>query len=292
MRSRSRSRVGLFASLTLVFVACGGRSTIDFGLDPGSTSGGSGGSSGTGTTGGNGGSSGGTGAVSGGGGMAGAAGFGGVAGAGGGGLCADPGGSPCEVCTCDNCYDQLSECDSDGGCMQILGCADKTGCKGMQCYMGPCKAVIDQNGGPMGAAAAKAQQVGQCRGANKCPCGGGGSGGSGGSGGGPSGGGGSGGTGPLACVSCISQNCPSVQQCVLDKPCRDGVICAMQKCTSGGGTPNLQCMLGCFNGDLKAAMSVLQSLQCFFGKCGQTCGGLIPGLPGGGGGGLPGGGGK
>lgn len=122
--------------------------------------------------------------------------------------------------------------------------------------------------------------------------GGGGSGGSGGSGGGPSGGGGSGGTGPLACVSCISQNCPSVQQCVLDKPCRDGVICAMQKCTSGGGTPNLQCMLGCFNGDLKAAMSALQSLQCFFGKCGQTCGGLIPGLPGGGGGGLPGGGGK
>lgn len=286
MRSRSRSRVGLFASLTLVFVACGGRSTIDFGLDPGGAGGsGVGGSSGTGTVGGSGGIGGGTGAASGGGGMAGVSGDGGMAGAGGGGLCSDPGGSPCETCTCDNCYSELDACDSDGGCMQILACVDKTGCKGMQCYMGPCKAVIDQNGGPMGASSGKAQQLGQCRGANGCPCGGGGSGGSGGTGGGGSGG--TGGTGPIACISCISQNCPSVQKCVMDKKCRDGVTCSMQKCLSGGGQPNLQCMLGCFNGDYQAAFSAFQAVQCFTSKCGQTCGGLIPGLPGGG---TPGGG--
>lgn len=284
MRSRSRSHAGLFASLTLVFIACGGRSTIDYGLDDGSST--TGGVGATGGSGGGGGS-GGTGAISGGGGTPSGGGVSG-GGTGGGGLCEDPGGSPCELCTCSNCYDELEKCDDDGGCMEILACADKTGCSGVQCYLGECKDVIDQNGGPFGGPTAIAQGVVQCRGAKKCPCGGGtggagGGGGSGGSGASGGSGGGSGGTGPVACVTCIAQKCPAVQQCLFDTKCRDGVICATQKCTSGGGgQPNLQCMLGCFNGDFQAALAAFQSLQCFFTSCGQTCGGLIPGLPSGG----------
>ncbi len=295
MRSRSRSRTGLFASLTLVFVACGGRSTIDFGLDPNGIGGASGGVGASGGFGGSvsGGGSGGTvvdGGAPGGGGISGDGGVpgGGAGGAGGGGLCSDPGGTPCEVCTCSNCLDPLEQCDADGGCMDILACADKAGCSGVQCYLGPCNQVIDQNGGPFGNSASLAQAVGQCRNANKCDCGGGSGGAGGGGTGGVGGGGGSGGTGPIACISCISQKCPAVQDCLFDQACRDGAICAMQKClTGGGGGPNLQCMIQCFNGDFQAAFKAFQGIQCFFTQCGQTCGGIIPGLPG-----LPGGGGQ
>ncbi|MBK7580050.1 MAG: hypothetical protein IPI67_07560 [Myxococcales bacterium] len=283
MRSRSRTRFGLFASLTLGFVACGGRSTIDFGLDPGPAGGGgSGGFGGTGVVGGSGGISGDGGAPGGGaGGVAGEAGApgGGASGAGGGGFCEDPG-SPCEICTCDNCPDELKACADNGGCMPILACAQNAGCSGAQC-LGPCGPVINQNGGPLGKSANLAQQVGQCRAQAKCDCGAGGSGGTGGGGG--TGTGGGGGTGPLACIGCVAQKCPSVQQCVLDQKCRDGAICAMQKCLSGGGGgPNLQCMIQCFNGDFGAAFQAFQGIQCFLTSCGQTCGGVIPGLPGGG----------
>lgn len=292
MRSRSRSRSGLFASLVLVFVACGGRSTIDFGLDTNAA-----GSAGTGAVSGGGGSTvGGSGGVSGDGGAPG----GGVSGGGAGGgsnVCSNPGGSPCEMCTCGNCLEELTDCDQDGGCLDILGCAWSTGCKGVQCYTGPCKGVIDQNGGPLGKSVGLAQAVGQCQNANSCPCnvGTGGTGGTGSGGAGGSGTGGGGGTGPIACIGCIVQKCPSVQECLFDQACRNGTICAVQNCLAGGGGgPNLQCMLQCFNGDFQAAFKAFQSLQCFFTNCGQTCGGLIPGLPGGGlpGGGLPGGGGN
>jgi hypothetical protein len=145
--------------------------------------------------------------------------------------------------------------------------------------------VIDQNGGVFGPSASMAQAVGQCAADGNCPCG---SGGAGGSGGGPSGGGGSGGGGPLACLSCINQECPAIQECLFDQTCQSGLICAFQDCLSGG-SPDLGCMLGCFNGDFQAAFQAFQAVQCFFTNCAQTCGGLIPGLPGGGGPGNPGG---
>jgi hypothetical protein len=88
---------------------------------------------------------------------------------------------------------------------------------------------------------------------------------------------------------CINQQCPAVQQCIFDQACRDGAICAFQTCLGGsGGGFDLQCMLGCFNGDFTAAFQAFQAFQCFFTNCGSQCNGAIPGLPGGGGGGIPG----
>jgi hypothetical protein len=166
-RSRSRFRSGLIlAGLTVSFGACGGRSTIDFGAPPASTTTNTGGS--TGGVGASGGTNpGGTGGI--GGGPDGGA--GGVTGGTGGGtaLCDQPA-NDCEKCTCTSCFGQLEACFNDGGCLDILDCADQNGCKGAQCYLGPCNQVIDQNGGPFGDSATIAQQVGQCRTQSNCSC--------------------------------------------------------------------------------------------------------------------------
>ncbi len=277
MQARTVMLSGLFA-LGLV-AACGGRSTIDFDV-PGAVS-----SGGTGNVvilgGGTGGGSGGTGNVSGDGGV------------GGNSVC-DGQSSDCAACTCYLCPSEWDVCQKDGGCADIVDCANKAGCSGIDCYLGPCQSVIDQNGGPFGDSVSLAQDLAACSNNNGCGCGNG----SGGSGGGPPGGGGSGGvvsgggggtggTGPIACITCVTQECPAVQECLFDQACRDGAICAVQTCLAGGGQPSISCMLGCFNGDFQAAFSAFQAFQCFFTNCGQKCGGLIPGLPGGGGGGLP-----
>lgn len=313
MRARTVSRIlAVGFGLVLSAIACG-RTTIDFGPIPDGGDGtggaalldGSAGSGGTGNVSG----------TSGGGGAGGISGSGGDGGSGGD-PCYDQATSDCQFCTCDACYDEWTSCDANAGCLDILACADKSGCSGIQCYLGPCQQVIDQNGGPFGNAANAAQAVGQCRSGANCPCGGGGSGGSGGGTGGSGGGtggfggfggfggsggsggsgatggsGGSGGGGPLQCITCIAQKCPAVQECLFDNACRDGAICAFQNCLgSGGGGLNLQCMLGCFNGDFSAALKAFQAFQCFFSQCGGACSGGIPGfpgLPGGGGGGTP-----
>jgi hypothetical protein len=283
----SRTRFGLFAVITVLGVACGGRSTIDFGLPIEATGGA--GSGGLGATGGTdfGGTSGtGTGGTL----VGGSGGDGGTVSGGAGGttgFCDAPA-NECEACTCKGCANEWEACVDDVGCAEIVACADKTGCSGIDCYLGACQSVIDQNGGLFGPSTSLAQGIASCRNQNNCACGGGsgGAGGTGGFGGGPSGGGGApsggggtGGTGPLACIMCINQQCPAVQECIFDQACRDGAICAFQSCMSGG-SPNLQCMLGCFNGDFTAAFKAFQSFQCFFSQCGQQCGGSIPGLPG------------
>jgi hypothetical protein len=268
-----------------LMTACG-RTQIDFDSIPGATGGSGNGSGGTLLGGTGGGGVGNTGNV-GGGGAGGST--GGVGNVGGGGVGACGGlTTECGICTCETCPDEWDACEADGGCFEILSCAQQAGCSGIQCYLGPCMQVIDQNGGVFGDSAGLAQAVANCGDQGSCPCGSGGSGGTAGGGGGPSGGGGSGGTGPLACLSCINDQCPEVQDCLFDQVCRDGVTCAFQTCLGGGGTPSLSCMLGCFDGDFQAALQAFQALQCFTSQCGQTCGGLIPGLPGGGGPGNPG----
>ena len=270
-------RLGLSSGAIMLALSCG-RSTIDFGVPPEGSAGMGGGSAGVGGT-----SSGGTSS----GGNAGVAGIGGSAGIGGGSCVAD---TECQACTCDSCPGVWADCQAATGCSAITECGDKNGCVGLDCYNGPCQQVIDQNGGPFGLATNVAEQVGACRQAEGCPCPTSGTGGTGGSGTGGitgSGGsntGGSGGTGPLACVSCIQNQCPGVAQCLFSQPCRDGAICAVQTCLGGGGL-NFQCLLGCFNGNIQAGLQAFQALQCFVANCSQTCGGVIPGLPGGGGGG-------
>ncbi len=103
--------------------------------------------------------------------------------------------------------------------------------------------------------------------------------------------GGSGGSGPLACFQCIQNKCPQIQQCIMDQACRQGAICAVQGCLSGGGTGGIdfQCVAQCFNGNFQAALQAFQGIQCVFTSCSSQCPNGIPGLPGGGGG-LPGGG--
>jgi hypothetical protein len=59
------------------------------------------------------------------------------------------------------------------------------------------------------------------------------------------------------------------------------VICAATQC-GGGGTGNIQCVLGCFNGDGGAAIAGIQALRCVATSCGGECGGGFPGGAGGG----------
>jgi hypothetical protein len=78
---------------------------------------------------------------------------GGVAGAGGVSSaiqqCVSQARSDCEKCACGSCYDSLIPCFKDqGGCPQILACANKTGCTGVDCYQpNTCQAIIDKAGG-------------------------------------------------------------------------------------------------------------------------------------------------
>jgi hypothetical protein len=334
MRAWARpARIGVALTL-LVAACGGGRSDIDFGFPPEAAGGsiGSAGASGSSQTGGLGGSAqggiggsaqgglGGSaqggiggapdggfgGAPDGGFGGAGAeGGFGGdPAGAGGGPAgaggvggsdeCFDQATTDCDVCVCQNCGGERQTCLDDGGCAAILRCVAESGCSGPSCYFGPCRQVIDDNGGPGGPAIALLQQVASCIGNSGCPCGGGagGNGGNGGNGFGGNGFGGNAGNGfggnggaPGGCISCIAQNCPDAQQCFADQACRSGVICVATQCGIGGGGGGLQCVIGCFNGDTGAAIQGLQALQCVASSCGGQCGG-----PGGGFGGGPGGG--
>jgi hypothetical protein len=195
----------------------------------------------------------------------------------------------CQQCGCESCPEQWASCVADSGCRAIVDCADANGCGGPECYLGPCRQVIDQNGGPFGQPAALAQTLGSCRNSAGCPCPGGtggspGTGGAAGAGGSPGGGGssggsgGSGGTGPIACFTCITQQCPSAAECLFDTACRDGAICAVSQCLGGG--LDFQCLIGCFQGDFTAALKAFQAFQCLFSQCAGPCAGGIPGFPG------------
>lgn len=276
-------RLGLAGSAILLALSCG-RSTIDFGAPPEGSAGVGGDDAGVGGS-----NTGGTGN----GGSSGSAGFAGF----GGGSC--EANSECQACTCDACPGEWSDCQQAKGCTEIIACGDKVGCAGLDCYApNACQDVIDKYGGPFGLETNVAHQVIACRTDATCPCpttgtggsGGGGTGGITGTGGTGTGGiTGTGGTGPLACISCIQNQCPAVAQCLFSQPCRDGTICAVQNCLAGG-SPDFQCFIKCFSGDIQAGLQAFQALQCFATNCGSVCGGVIPGLPGGGGGGGPGGG--
>lgn len=109
-------------------------------------------------------------------------------------------------------------------------------------------------------------------------------------------------SGPIGeCAQCIASKCDdSINACYNDPDCLSGIQCSVTKCLGGGGGGSggsgggggggldFQCILGCFNGDIGAALTVVQAFQCVTGTCGSACSGLIPG-PGGGPDGGPGG---
>lgn len=63
--------------------------------------------------------------------------------------------------------------------------------------------------------------------------------------------------------------------CITDPACAQGLGCVVTDCGIGG-TPDFQCVLGCFDGDLGAALDALQAVGCIFGTCGDVCSGFIP----------------
>lgn len=113
-------------------------------------------------------------------------------------------------------------------------------------------------------------------------------------------------SGPIGeCAQCIASKCDdSINACYNDPDCLSGIQCSVTMCLAGGGMGgsggsgggggglDFQCILGCFNGDFGAALTVVQAFQCITGTCGSVCSNLIPGGGGDGGqafGGGPGG---
>jgi len=90
-----------------------------------------------------------------------------------------------------------------------------------------------------------------------------------------SGTGGSGGTSPLDCIGCIILNCPQTIDCITNPGCIQGVICSVTDCL-GGGQPDMMCVVGCFDGDMEAAMAAIDTLMCVMGDCADQCGGMLP----------------
>jgi hypothetical protein len=102
-------------------------------------------------------------------------------------------------------------------------------------------------------------------------------------------------SGPIGeCATCVATNCSKqVNACLNDPACRNGLACTVTSCLAGGGgTPDLACVLKCFDGDFGKAAGAISAFTCVTGKCGTACGGLLGGIPGIGPGGGGGGGGS
>lgn len=92
--------------------------------------------------------------------------------------------------------------------------------------------------------------------------------------------------GPLVnCGSCIANTCGTqVVACVTSSTCATALQCTATMCLTGG-TPNIQCVLGCTNGDAMTQQQLLSVFGCVLGNCGSSCTSVLGGLGGGGGGG-------
>jgi len=71
----------------------------------------------------------------------------------------------CHDCICDNCYENYQACVNDEGCTAIRGCAEETGCMGLDC-LDSCGPVIDMYGGFLGMSAKIGLDLNQCLGDN------------------------------------------------------------------------------------------------------------------------------
>ena len=80
---------------------------------------------------------------------------------------------------------------------------------------------------------------------------------------------------PVECLTCVGQNCPEAVGCLTDQACITGLVCAAGQCL-GGGSPDLMCVLQCFDGDLAAAQQALMAFGCIASQCSMECAGLLP----------------
>lgn len=86
---------------------------------------------------------------------------------------------------------------------------------------------------------------------------------------------GSGGILPTECLICAGTQCPDAVACLADPVCRDGLLCAVTGCISGG-QPDVMCMLDCFDGDISAAIAAAQGLYCIIQNCRDECASVLP----------------
>lgn len=106
------------------------------------------------------------GAPAGGFGFGGSAGFGAVPIGGFGGV--SPG---CQTCLVNSCAPQFLQCLQDVGCIDIIVCAGRVGCEGLDCYRpAACKDVIDRWGGPAGPSMNELLKTFGCAVNAGCPC--------------------------------------------------------------------------------------------------------------------------
>jgi len=77
----------------------------------------------------------------------------------------------CQECLFESCSGQFLECLQDVGCIEIIACAQRSGCEGIDCYnAATCKKVIDRWGGPAGASMNELLQTLGCAVNAGCPC--------------------------------------------------------------------------------------------------------------------------
>lgn len=73
---------------------------------------------------------------------------------------------PCEVCVVTSCTAESVACCEQEGCLDIIACAQATGCSGVDCYTPEtCQKVIDEAGG-VAIAVNFAAPLGECALAN------------------------------------------------------------------------------------------------------------------------------
>ena len=74
--------------------------------------------------------------------------------------------TPLAVCECNMCLMLRNDCLADDGCTAIRDCANESGCRGLDCYglsmPGPCRDVIDANGGIVGMSTQRASALSNC----------------------------------------------------------------------------------------------------------------------------------
>ncbi len=68
----------------------------------------------------------------------------------------------CEVCACDNCFQEIDACFNDPSCKAVVDCARRTGCGGIGCFL-VCGDEINTAGGLGSPQVTNAIQLGDCR---------------------------------------------------------------------------------------------------------------------------------
>jgi hypothetical protein len=92
----------------------------------------------------------------------------------------------------------------------------------------------------------------------------------------------------VACGTCLAQTCGTqLLTCVTSSGCIAALQCVATMCLTGG-TPDIQCLGNCTNGDAMTQQQLLSVLGCVLGNC-PTCTSALGGLGGLGGGGGGGG---